>query len=107
MAIERAAQQKIPIVSVFTITDTAGEYWVHTVPPGRSGVTVAISGTAGGATFTIARQKLNDATIQDYSEGSISVGEEKMVYAGAGTKVFIRSTGNTGSTDVDVEGSIF
>jgi len=113
MAIKLAATRTEPVPGVivkFSVTSADngdGQYELIPIPRHAKGISVKLSGTAGTATFKLVYKNQTDSTFEDFESGAITVGEQINVNCGAFTEPYLNVASSNGSTDVDVEASIY
>ena len=113
MAIKIAATRSEPVPGLmvkFTVTsadDGDGQYELLPILRGYSGISVKTSGTAGAASFKLVYKNQIDGTFEDLDSGAVTVGDELNVSCGVFSEVYLDVSSSDGSTDVDVEASLY
>jgi hypothetical protein len=113
MAIKIAATRTEPVpgsIVKFTITSADngdGQYELLPIPKRAKGISLKVSGTAGGATFKAVYKNQTDGTFEDFQDGTITVAEQININCGQYSETYLDASSTSGTTDVDVEASIY
>lgn len=94
-------------LTITSADDGDGQYELLPVHRNGRGISVKLSGTAGGATFKVIYKNQTDDTFEDFGSGAIAPGEELNINCGPFTEVYLDAASTGGSTNVDIEASVY
>ncbi len=113
MAIVLATTRTEPVpgaIVKFTVTSADqgdGQYELLPIPGRAKGISVRVNGTDGAASCKVVYKNQTDDTFEDFQSGSIAAGQELNINCGGHTEPYLDVSSSDGSTDLDVEASIF